>query len=329
MAVDAAAARQRRLFWRASQSTSECLFLCHLTPLQFVDRAFQPLDNRPIMTVLCWMVIGYALLCPIASECHMNGELALSNIERQQTILRHLDTYRRISVPDICAEFGVSETTARRDLEALADQGLLQRIHGGAILVRRAGTRVPILQRSQEQSAEKQRIGRAAAALVQDGETVFLGSGTTVLEVARNLRGRRNLTVLTNSLPVLTTLAGLEGITLVGLGGMLRDSELSLIGHITEQALAEVRADRVIMGIRALSLEQGLTNDFLPETLTDRAIQRIGGQVIVVADRTKCGAVAAAYVAPLTAMQVLVTDDQTPPEFVEALRQQGIEVVVS
>jgi DeoR/GlpR family transcriptional regulator of sugar metabolism len=259
----------------------------------------------------------------------MNGELALSNIERQQAILRRLETQQRISVPDVCAEFGVSETTARRDLEALAGQGSLQRIHGGAILARRAMPESPMLLRSQEQSAEKQRIGRAAAALVQDGETVFLGSGTTVLEVARNLRERLSLTVLTNSLPVLTTLTGLSGITLVGLGGMLRDTELSLIGHITEQALAEVRADRVILGIRALSLEQGLTNDFLPETLTDRAILRIGGQVLVVADHTKCGAVAAAYVAPLTAMQVLITDDQTPPEFVDAVRQQGIDVIVS
>jgi len=259
----------------------------------------------------------------------MNGELALSNIERQRAILRRLETQLRISVPDVCAEFGVSETTARRDLESLAGQGLLQRIHGGAILARRAMPESPMLLRSQEQSAEKQRIGLAAAALVQDGDTVFLGSGTTVLEVARNLRGHRNLTVLTNSLPVLNTLVSLDGLTLVGLGGVVRDSELSLIGHITEQALAEVRADRVIMGIRALSLEQGLTNDFLPETLTDRAIQRIGGQVIVVADHTKCGAVAAAYVAPLTAMQVLVTDDQAPPEFVDAVRQQGIEVVIS
>jgi DeoR/GlpR family transcriptional regulator of sugar metabolism len=274
-------------------------------------------------------VVVYALLCPFASFLVMNGELALSNIERQRAILRRLETQLRISVPDVCAEFGVSETTARRDLESLAGQGLLQRIHGGAILARRATPESPMLLRSQEQSAEKQRIGRSAAALVQDGDTVFLGSGTTVLEVARNLRGHRNLTVLTNSLPVLNTLVSLDGLTLVGLGGVVRDSELSLIGHITEQALAEVRADRVIMGIRALSLEQGLTNDFLPETLTDRAIQRIGGQVIVVADHTKCGAVAAAYVAPLTAMQVLVTDDQAPPEFVDAVRQQGIEVVIS
>jgi len=259
----------------------------------------------------------------------MERDSAFSNVERQEAVLRRLETSPRVSVGEICEAFAVSETTARRDLEALAAQGLLQRVHGGAIAARRAAPESPILLRNQEQAAEKRETGRAAATLIEDGETIFLGSGTTVLEVARELRRRRDLTVLTNSLPVLATLAGLAGISLVGLGGVLRESESSLIGHLTEQALAELRADKVIIGIRALSLEQGLTNDYLPETLTDRAILRIGGEVIIVADHTKCGAVAAACVAPLSAMKTLVTDNQTPPEFLDALRAEGIRVVVS
>jgi DeoR family transcriptional regulator, aga operon transcriptional repressor len=259
----------------------------------------------------------------------MSEETGLSNVERQEEILRQLEAHQRLSVADICGAFEISEATARRDLESLAARGRLQRVHGGAILVRRAAPESPMLLRSREQPGEKSAIGRAAAALVQDGETVFLGSGTTVLEVARALRHLQNLTVLTNSLPVLTTLAGQPGITLVGLGGILRDSELSLIGHITEQALAEVRADKVVMGIRALSLEQGLTNDYLAETLTDRTILKIGGQVIVVADHTKCGAVAAAYVAPLSVIHTLVTDSETPGDFLDALRAAGITVVVA
>jgi DeoR/GlpR family transcriptional regulator of sugar metabolism len=95
-----------------------------------------------------------------------------------------------------------------------------------------------------------------------------------VLEAAKNLRERKNLTVITNSLPVLNALAGIKEITVVSLGGQLRESELSFIGHITEQALAEVRVDKVIMGARGLSLEHGLTNDYLQETLTDRAISK-------------------------------------------------------
>jgi DeoR family transcriptional regulator, aga operon transcriptional repressor len=113
------------------------------------------------------------------------------------------------------------------------------------------------------------------------------------------------------------------------LGGMLRDSELSFIGHITEQALAEVRTDKVIIGTRAISLENGLTNDYLPETLTDRAILQVGREIIIVADHTKCGVIATAFLAPLSVMQTLVTDDQTDPEFVESLRTQGINVMLA
>lgn len=240
-----------------------------------------------------------------------------------------LDRQGRLSVSDICAQYGVSEATARRDLDALAGEGLLQRVHGGAIPVRRADPEMPILERRREQADEKRRIGLAAAELVQDGETVFLGSGTTVLEVAENLRSRRNLTVITNSLPVVNTLAALPGISVIVVGGMLRDSELSFIGHIAELALAEVRADKVIIGVRALGLEQGLTSDYLPETLTDRAVLSVGREVILVADHTKFGAVAPAFLTPLTSVHTVVTDNQTGAEFLGALNEQGIRVIVA
>ena len=163
--------------------------------------------------------------------------------ERQKQILTLLTRQGRLSVTEIVEQFSISEATVRRDLESLASQGKAQRVHGGVIAIEQAPPELPILERENEQPDEKTRIGRAVASLITDKETVFLGSGTTVLEVARNLRDRRNLTVITNSLPVLNTLAGIKEITVITLGGMLRDSELSFIGHITEQALPEVRAD--------------------------------------------------------------------------------------
>jgi DeoR family transcriptional regulator, aga operon transcriptional repressor len=257
----------------------------------------------------------------------MTADSALSNIERQEQVLRFVEERRRVAVVDICDRFGVSLATARRDLEALAVRGGIQRVHGGALAVRRAPPELPALERAAEQANEKRRIGQAAAALVTDGETVFLSSGTTTLEVARGLRSLRRLTVITNSLLALNALADAPEITLVGLGGMLRRSEMSFIGHITEQALSEVRADKVIIGIRAIDAEQGLTNDFLPETMTDRAIMRIAREVIVVADHSKCGRVSAAFVAPLSAMHTLVTDTGAPPEFIAALKARGIRVL--
>ncbi len=252
---------------------------------------------------------------------------SLSSVERQKKILEHLNRQERISVAEICEQFSVSEATARRDLEVLSEQGQIQRVHGGAISLLQAPPELPILQRELENAEEKRRIGLAVAHLVQDGETVFLGSGTTVLEVARAMRECRHITVITNSLPVLNTLSGIPAITVVALGGMLRSSELSFIGHITEQALAEVRADKVIIGVHAINLEHGLTNDYLPETMTDRAILKAGKQVIVAADHSKINTVSTAYLAPISSIHKMVTDSLAPAEFITQLRFLGVEVI--
>ena len=253
---------------------------------------------------------------------------SLSSYERRRELTSLLKQTGRLSVAQICEQFNISEATARRDLEALSEQGLIQRVHGGAVLVRQATPEEPIMRRSHEEEKEKERIGYATAALIRDGETIFLGSGTTVLQVAQNLV-TRTITVITNSLPVINLMSEKDNISLIALGGMLRDSELSFIGHITELALAEVRADKVIISTRAISLDQGLTNDYLPETLTDRAILKAGRETILVADHTKCGAMSTAFLAPPTAMHTLVTDNGTDAEFVEALRALGIDVIVA
>ena len=249
--------------------------------------------------------------------------------ERQKQILSLLSQHGRLSVAEIVSQFSISEATARRDLETLSSQGKALRVHGGVIAVEQAPPELPILERENEQGDEKARIGRAAAALVGNHETIFLGSGTTVLEIARNLRDHKNLTVITNSLPVLNILAGNKEITVVSLGGMLRESELSFIGHITEQALSEVRVDKVFMGTRGVSLEHGLTNDYLQETLTDRAILRIGREVLIVADHTKVNRVATVLLAPLKSMQTLLTDSNADKKFVQALKKQGITVIAA
>ncbi len=148
-----------------------------------------------------------------------------------------------------------------------------------------------------------------------------------MLEAARSLRDRKDLTVITNSLPVVNALAGIEEITVICLGGMLRDSELSFIGHLTEQTLTEVRADKVFIGTRAISLEHGLTNEYLPETMTDRAILKAGQEIVVVADHTKFGRAAAVLLAPLDGIHTIVTDGQVPRDFSAAVKKKGIRLI--
>jgi DeoR/GlpR family transcriptional regulator of sugar metabolism len=248
--------------------------------------------------------------------------------ERQKKILNVLEQRENARVSELSDLLGVSVATIRRDLNKLREMGEIERFHGGAVLSLPSAPEPPVIQRSNENITEKERIGKTAAALIQDGDVIFIGSGTTALEVARNLLGYKNLTVITNSLTVINKLGNDGNITLVSTGGIFRRSELSFIGHLTENALSELRPQKVIMGIRAISLQDGLTNEYLPEVNTDRAIIRAASEVIIVADHSKFGKVSTAFVAPINAIHKLVTDDRTSKEIIASIQAQGVEVIV-
>ena len=249
--------------------------------------------------------------------------------ERVQRILQVIQKDGHATAADLARIYGVSENTIRRDLSKLEERGFVRRAHGGAINSAQATVEPPIIQRLVQEKKCKEAIARAAAALVQDGESVFIGSGSTASYVARYLTNHKNLTVVTNALNVSTDLAMATNITVVVLGGMMRHAEMSLIGHITEQSLREVAVDKVIIGIPAVDLNAGLTNDYLPEVITDRTILSHGREVILVADHTKCGIVASAFVAPLNRVNTFITDNHTSPEFLDGVRKQGVKVIIA
>ena len=266
--------------------------------------------------------------------CHaMNDDqAALSNDERQDQIATFVAQHRRASVEQLAVTFSVSTATVRRDLFALAADGRVQRVRGGVRNLQISATaqqELPALQRESEQHDAKLRIGAAAAALIQPGETVFIGSGTTALAAARALRTLAQLTVITNSLLVVNALADASHIELITLGGHLRRSEMSLIGHTAEHALADLRADRVLLGIRAIDARAGLTNAWLPETQTDRAILNIGREIVLLADHTKFGRIAPAFVAPLSAIDMLITDRDAPQLQIDAAVAAGVRVIAA
>lgn len=249
--------------------------------------------------------------------------------ERYTLILQMIQNQQKMSIIDLSHELGVSEITIRRDLKDLVDRGMVHRIYGGAIIAQASPIDSPVLQRLNEDKEIKEKIGQAAAALVQDGETVFIGSGSTTTYVARQLVNRKRLTVITNALNVGMELATSEGVTVVVVGGMLHPSELSLIGHIADQALRELRVDKVIMGIQAISTHAGLSNDYLPEVMTDRAIFAMTQEVILVADNTKFEKVETGYVAPINRIKTLITDHKTDANVLKQIRDLGINVIVT
>ena len=247
--------------------------------------------------------------------------------DRDERLIGFVRAHGTASVSALSREMGVGPSSIRRDLQRLARDGRLVRTYGGATLVERPAQR-PIPQRTRAHD-EKLRVAAAAAALVKDGQTIVVTSGSTAVEFARQLVDRRDLTVITNSIDVTLVLLDCEGIQLVVLGGVIRPRMHSLLGHLTEQACRETRADTLFMGIGAINLDLGLMNDYMPEILTDRALRTMAASVVVMADSSKFDLVAPALVFGLDEVDVIVTDSGVRPEVQEGLTARGIRVIVA
>ncbi len=255
--------------------------------------------------------------------------MSLLKDERMNQIMEYLYQAGKVTVVTLCEQLQVSPATIRRDIEELAAQELVKRTHGGIVLPGSAKLDAPVIQRRYFQAEEKRKIGKAAAKLIQDEETIFLGSGSTVLEVAEHLKGKKNLTVITNSLPIINLLAQEPNIKTIITGGFLRQPELSLIGHLVETSLSELRADKVVMSIQGIHLQHGLTNNDSAETMIDRTICHFAPNLILVADHTKFNKTKASFVAELAAIHTVVTDRNAPADFLNTLENMGIEVIIA
>jgi Transcriptional regulators of sugar metabolism len=246
--------------------------------------------------------------------------------ERHREILKIIESTGKAEVNALALHFGVAEMTVRRDLSDLGKRGLLERVHGGALIQNdRKGSEAPVYERLLDQFEIKQQIGRAAAKLIGDGEKIFLGSGSTTMAVAQAMIDHRNVTIYTNALNIADALFHYP-VKVNVLGGSLRRSELSLIGDMTERMIQSIRVDKVIIGIRGIDPVKGLTSDHMEELLADQAILNSSRNIIVVADHSKIGHVAAIRTAPITAITRLVTNKGGPKDILQVLRRLGVEV---
>jgi DeoR/GlpR family transcriptional regulator of sugar metabolism len=246
---------------------------------------------------------------------------------RQQELLHYLQTFRSGHVAELSELLGASASTIRRDLDSLQDQGLVERVHGGAAITDIAGEPAPPV-RAVTHALEKARIGEAAAALVDEGDTVLVTGGTTTEAMVTFLGARHHLTVVTNALNVAMALSKFTGIDLVVLGGVLRRDEMSLLGHLTVSALAEFQIDKAFTGAFGLDAATGLSGMNLGETQTDRALIGGAARLVVLADGSKLSQRGPVRLAPLTAISTLVTDSSADPASLDRIRAQGIEVIV-
>ncbi len=224
-------------------------------------------------------------------------------------------------------EFGVSEMTIRRDLETLEAEGLARRVRGGAISVISSSYEPPLAVRAITAPDAKAAIGAAAAGLVNDGDTVIVDVGTTTLELARALHGRRGLTVVTASLPIAAELGADPDIRVVVTGGQVRPGELSLTGGMAEDAFTTMNCDLAFIGVAGICVAPGLTEYNPDDARVKRAAIGAARRTIVVADASKLGRVAFSTVAPLSAIDVLVTEAPASHPALGDIAAGGVEVV--
>jgi DeoR/GlpR family transcriptional regulator of sugar metabolism len=250
-------------------------------------------------------------------------ELAPKRLERLREILR-IDHV--VSVEELSRRLEVSAATVRRDLAQLESLGEVRRVHGGGVGTESRLEEPLFDDKTSIAAREKQRIAQAALKFIQPNDTIFLDGGSTVLELARLIRDRSNLTVVTNSLRAAIELAA-QGPRVILIGGEFRRLSQTLVGPLTRLTLDEVHVDKAFMGTIGLTLEDGLTTTDPSEAYTKELVMQHARQVFLLADHSKVGKVSFACAGQLGRVQVLITDKQVDRKFSSRLRKDGVEVV--
>jgi DeoR/GlpR family transcriptional regulator of sugar metabolism len=252
----------------------------------------------------------------------------VSVAERRQAILDRVNEAGRVSVAQLSQDFGLSEVTIRQDLQNLAEGSLLLRTHGGAIAANATREYLSLNLRRQQQVQEKAHIGAAAAALIRDGDAIFLDSSSTALAIAQCLKDRRYLTVVTNGLAVAQELLDAAGVEVMVVGGRLRRDTASLVGTAGLDILRHVNLRRGFFGSHGVTVEEGLTDVSSDEAELKRPVVEACREVVAVVDRTKWGRVGIVSFASAQQINKVITDRDAPRDLVGQIRAAGADVIL-
>lgn len=248
--------------------------------------------------------------------------------DRQKKIHLLLSREGVVSVAELTQMFGVSELTIRRDLDALSRKGLLERTHGGAVSTQHMSVEPLYSHKGTIRKREKEAIGAAAAELAQDGDTLLINSGSTTLEVIRNLRHKK-VRVITSNAGAIAEAVGSE-MEVILLGGRYRPQSNSIVGALAHLSLQQVYGNKAFIGVDGISLKYGLTTPALGEAeIARQMIERTPGPVIVVADHSKLRVVSNFLTAPVEKVDVLVTDDKIDGDTKAGFEKMGVEIIVA
>lgn len=255
--------------------------------------------------------------------------MSLTYEDRRLTILHHLEMEGKVQVHYLSEMLTVSTETVRRDLDRLEKEGKLRKVYGGAVKMRMEMVEPPFLNRVQMMKPEKAAIGRLAASLVQDGETIMLDNGTTTIEIVPFLSDKTNVTLITNSIPILNLAMETFRGRIIFAGGEVNQECRAVTGALVDQLLDQFKVNKTFISAGGISLTDGITDFHLAEAVISRKMMQRAEECILVADHSKFGLSTFARVAKLEEISMLITDVGCPKEWVDTIEGLGIEVRIS
>lgn len=249
-------------------------------------------------------------------------------IERQEKILEYIKKAQKASTNELAEFFQVSNVTIRRDIDALAENGLIHKIHGGAMtMTSKLKTELPYAYKVEYNQPAKKEIGKVAASFIEDGDIIILDAGSTTLEIAQNIT-QKNITVVTNDIKIAMTLAGKKNVNVIVCGGMLSDLVYTLTGNETVDFFSRIHVNKTFLGCDAVDLEFGISNRNQEEVAIKSAMMRAADEIIMVTDNSKLDKKVFCYLCDISAVDKLVInsiDGKNREGFVE----KGVEIITT
>lgn len=255
--------------------------------------------------------------------------MGLEADKRQEKIIELLRKNSRITVAELARNFQVSEVTVRRDMDSLAKAGKVLRTYGGAISSEKIVYEFSFREKLQKNIKEKEKIAELSASLIKEGDRILMDTGTTTLQVAKCLSLKKNITIVTASLPIVSALSGNSNIEIILLGGEFQHNGFDLVGSITEKQLKNIHVDKSFQGVAGIDLKQGFfTTDFRIARISELMI-KAAEEVIIVADHTKFNRKSFVLFGKLEEADTIITSKDIDKKIVETLRKRGIKVLLA
>ena len=246
-------------------------------------------------------------------------------LERRNLILEKLQEERKVVVGELSQQFGVSEETIRRDLEKLEKEGLATKSYGGAVLNESTSIDMPFNVRKKANTVGKQKVAELAAQLIRDGEHIMLDASSTSVFIAKAIKDKSHLTVITNSIEILIELSDVSDWNIICAGGSLREGYLALVGPKTVDGIGNFNADKAFFSCKGMDMERGITDGNEMFSQVKQVMMRSAKETILAVDSSKFGRVAFSKMCDLKEMSAIITDKKPDDEWMEFFERNGIK----